>query len=341
MRISKGDYCVARQDQGKDYLFKALSDISGKTVEAVLEKDCHIPELRHTMTVAVEDVVVNLGQKPYAGKVYGFNVGSVFSGRKEHPAFGTINFFYKPDKQIVKDLWASMDQVAKRLDRLGLLFLLDDVTWEILPYSKEKYAGMCIIKKSKEENAPGKTRIQIRPEIMPSTEYPYVWYHEIGHHLHGNYVTGKKINAQWLRLFNTSIRVATVKKETSSSLLEQLMEQEDPPSAFKGQLDEDDALAFKWIIRTIGQVNALNIKDLDTLFEADMKDDIRKLWPTRTIPRKELAPIISEYATVNFRETFAESFAFYMTKKKLPDPIVKLVEKSISYGKAKSGGSNE
>lgn len=39
-------------------------------------------------------------------------------------------------------------------------------------------------------------------------------------------------------------------------------------------------------------------------------------------------------ATMNSKELFAECFAFYMTKKKLPEPIVKLMERSISYGKA-------
>lgn len=39
-------------------------------------------------------------------------------------------------------------------------------------------------------------------------------------------------------------------------------------------------------------------------------------------------------ATLNVKELFAECFAFYMTKRKLPEKVVKLLEKSISYAKA-------
>lgn len=330
MKIRKNDYFIARQEQGADFLARALEDSDGGDVEAVAEKLCHIAGQRNTLTVAKKNLKLNLGPTPHPGKVYGLDVSRLYYTKKLHDSFGQIHFFYKPDKQIVKDLWQTMDKVAKKLKKVGLEFLLDGIVWEIEPYNNEKFAGMFV--SSKNEKIPN--RIQFKPESMVATEYAYLLFHELGHNLHLTYATGKKLNAYWLRLFNTSIRVATVRKETAAQLLEQLMEQEDPPSAFKGQLSEDDALAFKWIVRTIQSVNGLGIKDLDTFFEADMKDDIRKLWPTRTIPRKELEPIVSEYATRNMRELVAESFAFHMTGKKLPEQIVKLLEKTYSYAKA-------
>lgn len=330
MRFKKGEYGIARQDQGKDYLFKALADSDAKSVEAVLEKDCHIQGMRHTMTVALSDVVLNLGTDPHPGKVYGHDVGTVHRKRLTHDKFGDVHFFYKPDKQVLADLKESMDKVAERLKRQDLMFLLDGLIFEVLPYNGEKYAGQYL--KSKNEKIP--SRVQIRPEIMPASEYAYVWYHELGHHLHLTFCPSPKLNAHWLKLYNTSIRVETVKKDKSQQLLDALMGGEERPSDFKGGLDEEDALAFKWIIRTIQQVNGLSIKELDTLFEADMRDEISKVWPLRNLPRKELAPVITEYATKNSKELLAECFAFYMTKKKLPAPVVKLLERTISYAKA-------
>jgi hypothetical protein len=331
-KISKGDYFVARQDQGKDYLAKALEDSHGKAVEAVLEKNCHIQGMRHTFTQALSDVVVVLGSNPYPGKVYGFDVGALHRKRLTHDKFGDVHFFYKPEKQVLDDLRDSMTRVATKLNKQGLGFLIDNVVYEVMPYNGSgKYAGMFI----RSKKADVQDRIQIRPEIMPASEYDYVWYHEIGHRLHLTFChSSKKLNAQWLKLFSTSIKALTIKKDKSQQLLDMLIDGQEPPSDFKRGLDEEDALAFKWIIRTIQQINGLSIKDLDTLFEAEMKDEITKVWPVRSISHKELAPIVSEYATVNFKELFAECFAFYMTKKKLPDPIVKLMEKSISYGKA-------
>lgn len=337
-KISKGDYFVARQDQGKDYLARALEDSHGKAVEALLEKNCHIKGMRHTFTQALADIVVVLGPDPYPGKVYGFDVGVVHRKRLTHKQFGDVHFFYKPEKKILDALNESMTKVASKLNKQGLGFLIDNVVYEVQPYhGTGKYAGMFI--KSKKDDV--QDRVWIRPEIMPESEYPYVWHHELGHRLHLRFCTSTKLNAQWLKLYATSIKAVTIKKDKAQQLLDLLIDGQECPSDFKRGLDEEDALAFKWLVRTIQQVNGLSLKDLDTLFEADMKDEIKKVWPVRSISHKELAPIVSEYATVNVRELFAECFAFYMTGKKLPEPIVKLLERSISYAKANKDKSTE
>jgi len=330
MKIQKGDYFIGRHEGKKTYLAKALEDGHGKSVEALLEKNSHMPGQRHTFTQALSDIVLVLGGDPWPGKVHGHDTCALHRKRLTHKDFGDVHFFYRPDKQVLADLNESMTKVAKKLNKFQLGFLIDGVVYEVLPYNKEKYAGMYI--RSKNDKVPD--RIQIRPEIMPASEYPYVWYHELGHRLHLTFCReSKKLNAQWLKLFATSIKAVAIKKDKSQQLLDLLISGEEAPSDFKRGLDEEDALAFKWLIRTIQQVNGLSIKDLDTLFEAEMKDEITKVWPVRGISHKELAPIVSEYATVNFKELFAECFAFYMTGKKLPDPITKLMERTISYGK--------
>lgn len=338
MKISKGEYFIGRHEGKKTYLAKALENSHGKAVEALLEKNCHIQGMRHTFTQPLSDVVLVLGASPFPGKVHGHDISALFTKRLTHKQFGDVMFFYRPDKQVLADLNESMTKVAKKLDKHSLGFLIDEVVYEVLPYHGEKYAGMYL--HSKKDTMPD--RIQIRPEIMPASEYCYVWLHELGHRLHLRFChASKKLNAQWLKLYATSIKAVTIKKDKSQQLLDLLIAGEEPPSDFKRGLDEEDALAFKWLIRTIQQVNGLSIKDLDTLFEADMKDEISKVWPIRSISHKELAPIVSEYATVNVRELFAECFAFYMTGKKLPDPIVRLLERSISYGKVNKDQTKE
>lgn len=329
MKISKHEYVLCREDK-KDYLVRALEDSTGD-FSAYLEHNCWLPNQRTTLTVPAKQIVLNLGPNPSPGKIYGLDVTNLYRGRKEHDDFGTINWFYKPqDKEVGKELDKAMTKVAKKLAKHKLEFLLEEIVWEVLRFHKEKYAGMYIRSKAEKVNP----RIQIRPEIMPASEYPYVLYHELGHHLHREFVTSKKLNALWLKVFSTSIKVKTIKKETSLELLTKLLDQEDLPSDFKGQLDEEDALSFKWIIRTIGSHNQLSIKELDTLWEADMKDEIKKVWPSRTISHKELAPVLTEYATKSYYELFAESFAYYMCGKDMPEALNRLIEKSISYAKA-------
>ena len=45
--------------------------------------------------------------------------------------------------------------------------------------------------------------------------------------------------------------------------------------------------------------------------------------------------MVTDYATKSYKELLAESFAYYCVGKKLPKDIVKLVERTISYTKAK------
>lgn len=333
MRIAKGDYLVIGIDS-KKHLMRALTDVSDKTFEAVSEKMCHIQALRNTATMSTRDVVLNLGPNPAPGKVYGLDVSSLFCGRKVHDDIGTIQFFYKPDKQVVADLWAAFSKVNKILGKRGLDFLLRDISWEVIPHNGEKYAGM--FTQGKGEKTP--RRIQLRPDSLPATEFTYLILHEVAHNMHFNFVTSKKLNALWIRLFNTSIKPVSVTKEMSKSLLESMLSQEDVPSAFKGQLNEEQALAFKWVTRTISQVSQISLKELDTLFEADMRDDIKALWPIRTLHHKDLAPIVTAYATKSHKELFAESMAFHLTGKKLPEPITRLVEKTISHAKSNQEG---
>lgn len=331
MTIKKHDYVIASATgNGRaPYLMKVLEASNGEVI-GVVEKMCHIQGMRLTNTEKASNVMVNLGHNPPIGKVYGVDVSSRFCGRKTHDKAGTINFFYKPSKTVCLDLWKAFDKVYVILKKRGLEFLLDDIVWEIIPYNGEKYAGRFM--KSKNEKVPD--RIQLRPEILPASEYVELILHELGHSLHFNYAKSKKLNATWVRLFNTSIKVTAIKKEVSQTLLDALMAQEDPPSAFKGQLGEDEALAYKWVLRTIQSMHSLSVKELDLLFEADMREDVRKLWPIRSITRKELAPIISQYATTNYKETLAETFAYTLVGKKLPAPIVALLDKTIAYAKA-------
>lgn len=157
----------------------------------------------------------------------------------------------------------------------------------------------------------------------------YIICHEFGHYVHANLLTQPKINATWIRLFNTSIKVKTFKKDETTALVNTMLSGEERPSDFKSNLDEDQRLVWNWVLRTIKQDHGLSIYELDTLFQAEEHDEIRRVWPSRTLHQKDLAPVISEYATVNHKETFAEAFAFHLTKRKLPSKVVELVEKSI------------
>ena len=337
MKISPKDYVVVQLENKKTAGVRVLS--SGETLSVVSIVDPHLK--KRTADVPKSSVILNLGSDPRPGKVYGVDFTNLYRGKTVVEGPGTeLNWFYKPSKEIKANVNRAFRIVYKRLKAFGLEFLLDNdfTVWEILPYTKEKYAGM--YKHPSKAEVPG--RLIIRPEKMDPSDYPYVILHELGHRLHLRYVQLPKLNAQWVRLYITSIKVSDISKETSAQLLDMLISGEVPPSGFGKTLEEDeDKRALRWLLRYISSARSLSVKDLDCLHRAEAYEELRSIWPDQDIPKKELAPIVSEYATMNVRELFAEAFALHLTKKKLPKAVVKLLEKSISVGKQEHGSSPE
>lgn len=331
MPVDKGDYVVARTEKYRKPFVMRVSSSNKKTIEGVMAKDAHIQELRKLVEIKHEDVIAVCGADPRPGKAWGADMTNLYRGRKTHDKWGDLNWFYQPKKEVSQGLMAGFDKAYKLLKKVDLHSLAgeDGVVWEILPYTKEKYAGMYI--HSNKEGVP--SRYQIRPEIMPGTEYPYVIIHEVGHRMHFEYLKSKKLNSEWIQMYRRSLAVVTISKSTCEQLQEALMSGEDPPSAFKGQLEEDLVLSYKLILKYISQIHGIGLRELDVLWEADDKDVIKDMWPTKSLSQKDLKPLVTPYATKNVRELIAESFAYHVIGKKLPKDVVKLVERSIAYAK--------
>lgn len=312
-----------------------LETVSKGIAYGMYEKDMHIKSQRKGFEIPVKDILLDLGtDTPHPGKIYGIDVAHRFHGRRAHDFFGPIAFFYKPKKNVSELLWTAFDDAAKALEKAKLPQPEDDSTiWEVCgPEPKSKWAGF-YKHSSNVEKMPH--RFSIKPESVPlnSTDVMYVILHEYAHWLHANHLTSTKLNAAWIRLFNTSIKVQVIPRAKANQLLDTMLSGNEAPSDFKTGLDEDDRLAFNWIMRSIKNDKAVSIKELDYLFETDNKEDIRSLWPSVGLNKKDLRPIVSEYATVSYKELFAETFAFYFTKRKLPEGVKALLEKTLSHAR--------
>lgn len=339
LAVAKGDYILAESPEYKEAVLMKASGSRDGVVSGVLVKFQNIPELRTVLDVQAQNVILNLGPTPMRGKVYGHDVSNLYRGSVDHEHFGRLCFMYKPDPETKKSIVRGFNLAYKKLQKFGLEQLArDNIVWEINPPGKEKYAGMYIPAKTKAKvQVPA--RIMIRPEILTAPEFPYVVLHELGHHLHSTYMRSPKLEAAWIKLFNTSIKVVPVSRADCEQMLESLVAGEERPSAFRKSLEEDQQLMFRWIIRHISQNHSVTIRELDHLFEGEELDEIRQLWPQKAVPTKELDPIISEYATKSYRETLAEAFAMHLTGTQFPKHIIKLTERTIAYAKAQFGSS--
>lgn len=330
------NYIIGRQRSatGVHLFFGKVESISKGIVYGVREKNSHIKGLRSGFEIPVRDVVTDLGTDPHPGKVYGQDVSLRFSGRKTHDFFGQVCFMYPAKSELMKKLWSAFDEAAKILTKQGLPQPENSV-WEIQSSAvKAKWAGYYKHSRKAEKDP---HRFAIRPESVPATvgDLVYVILHEYAHYLHANHTSSaQKLQARWVRMFNTSIKLQTIPRSVSERLLRDLIKGEERPSDFRGQLEEDDRNAFNWIVRAIKADHSVSLSELDLLFVADFRADIEGVWPKVTLNKKDLKPVVSEYATVNYKELYAESHAFYWVKKKLPEGVVKLVQDTISYAKA-------
>lgn len=308
-----------------------LERVSKGIAYGMYEKDSHIKSQRKGFEIPVKDILLDLGtDAPFPGKVYGIDVAHRFQGRRVHDYFGPIAYFYKPKKNVGEILWDAFDDAASILEKAKMPRPDDETCiWEVCgPEPKTKWAGF-YKHSANVEKMPH--RFSIKPESVPmnGTDVMYVIFHEYAHWLHANHLTSTKVNAAWIRLFNTSIKVQVIGKDQSNKILENMLASGEMPSNFKTGLDEKDRLAFNWIVRSIKTDKAVSIRELDYLYETGNHQEIRDLWPRVGLNKKDLRPIVSEYATVSYKELLAEAFAFYFTKRKLPEGVTALLEKTL------------
>lgn len=327
MKLNVNDYLIAQQ-AGTGFFLCRVRVV--KPLRVQLENDSHFSHLRQVIDLSTEDIILNLGPKPVPGFVYDCNLTTLYQRTIDHETMGQVHFFYKPEKEVLRKLMDTFTRVYRDLKKRRISFLVDnfDLSFEVNPYDGQKYAGMY---KSAHGEYPA--RIIVRPEKMQDSQYAYVLFHELGHHLHFACCDTDKINAAWMGLFNTSIKIKPVDAKTTKSLLESLLASDTIPSQLKRELDDDFKAAYTRILSTIRSNHVLSVKDLDVLF-ATNRELIRSVWP-QSVSVRDLEPVVSKYACVNFRELFAEAFAFYMTGTQLPKDVTRLMERTITYASHK------
>lgn len=329
-KFESGEYVIASAgDSGKNFLFK-VSGVDQGIVVGTLEKDSHVRALRKTVEVPKKDIIVNLGRDPKPGKAYDCDLTALYKGRKTHDQWGTLFWFYKPNPEVGERIVKSFDKCARILKQQRLDFTIqpESSIWEIQKYKDEKYCGMYKHSRDPQKNP---HRFIFRPEMVEPKDYAWVILHEHAHHLEREFMHSKSLRGQWVQLYNSTILVEDIDKKVCKDLLEQFLTQEALPSDFKGQLDEESALALKWILKHIKQQHKLSIKELDVLFDAGFKDDIREVWPVSGVSMNDLQPLVTDYATKSWRELWSESVSLHLTGVQLPKSVVNLVEKSLSH----------
>jgi hypothetical protein len=335
LNIKQGDIVLVAKVLDKPKLTCAKVEfIDGDNVGVLDVENMHIAQLRKGFDTKVENIIAILDPTHPS---YHNKFDAIFHKAIHNEDFGSLNWFYEPKFEVRANLEEAFKKAASALEARGLGFIIQPTTcvWEVYPYGGEKYAGY-YKRNGKPEKNPNRLAIIPEHTAYDHSYYTYIIFHELAHHLHSEFVHGRNLNAKWIDLYSTSVPARDILKPDTDRLLKALLDGEDLPSAFKGQLEEADEEAFKLILKAIKQQHKLGVKELDVLFVAEFNEQIKAVWP-ETVVANDLNPLVTEYATKNYRELFAEAFAYYMSGRELPQEVKELVEESISYAKAVGG----
>jgi hypothetical protein len=167
-------------------------------------------------------------------------------------------------------------------------------------------------------------------------------YHEFGHCVRYNGVTGKKVRLKWLIEYNRSIQpieISNAQLRTIYKYIESYADAETSLAAILREYaneEEENKLYIRGLLRWFQEVHHLGPRDLSVIWDGQDMSVFKELWPTKAIDSSKLSPVMTEYATKNVEELFAETFAFYCQKKKIPPRLTSLMEGSLQYAKAKA-----
>jgi len=324
MKADEGDYVICRSEdrKNKNYMIKVYG-VSGKNIHGVVEKDIHLKRVK--VTIKRKNILLNLGTEPKPGVLYGVDARDIFLKTITHDPWGDIHLLTKLTQPVLSSLKKALDKTAVRLDKMGFDGIYDKVCFEIRS-PRGKYAGMY---KHGGKDVPNRLQLFLKEDF--ASQMNYVIYHEAGHAIRYNYIKNPRVRSQWVKLYNTSVLVKPVEERSFRKVLKRVLESgaESMNEFIASQEKERIQKVTRTAMRYIRQVHRIQPKDVSALLQAGKHEILEYLWPKMDIDVNDLKPMISEYSTKNVEELFAESFAFYMTKKKIPGDVEKLLTKSL------------
>lgn len=311
-----GDYLIfpylSPKGKGKAMLGKVLSvkPLKVKTQPDDLMKT-------ENLTLKSSEVFCVLGSKPKQGKAFGVDTTNIYRCTKPLKYWGDLHYFIAPDKQVRNGINSAFSIVYKNLKNLGIDISNKGITFRIKALSG-KTNGMFIKLKT------GDILIDLDPSKVTISELPHVLAHEVGHYLF-NFLEAEQ-QEKWVKLYIKHIMPKTFSPKDCQRMKDFIQSYTSLKEA-KSEVDDDDKELFDTCIKFVRIASRLSFAQLDSFYQSNAQD-ILDIWP-KSISSTDYDTIISEYATKNYKELFAESFAFYVNKKELPQTVEKMMARTI------------
>ncbi|SBV38550.1 Phage protein [Phage NCTB] len=144
-----------------------------------------------------------------------------------------------------------------------------------------------------------------------------IWYRQVP----------RDIKARWSALFNKRAQVQRIEQDDLDTLADVIIEFVKQGSRFPQILKElrsenpDEHDAFKEVISYVKKIHHIDKEELEAL-ALTKPEKFKELWPTVT-DNSTFKADITEYATKNVKEFFAESLSYFLSGHSLPKDVEK------------------
>lgn len=273
-----------------------------------------------TAEISRKEILCSVGTKPTSGHVYGVDLSNIYRTSVPLDKFGILHYYCAPEKSVRKAIKSAFAIAAKQLEKQKLYTVFDkQVNYSI---RSMRNAGM-FYDGDEEKGIP--YRIELDPTRTVLEDLPHCILHEIGHFYFNQLDDDWQF--KWVNLYANYVKVERFTSKDMKALRDNFVHSGLSFVEFRKELDEPEQSYFKLVQRHLQKCFKINPKQLQGLYEENPEVVLSK-FPTSSL-KVDYETLVSEYATKNYHELFAESFAFYLEGKSLPKVISKLIVNTI------------
>lgn len=315
---AQGDLLVVKQEgKTKNKLVRVVNPDGDPLVVRV--EGSKAKNQRTTEECKIDLVVINLGnylEVPY-GTVYNCLVEPFLSSTDTD--WGPLHYYRKLEEDEKAKLKKALHRCWTKLKEAKLTGFAP-ITLE-LRHKKGSIAGSYSVPKDDSLS----DIMTIRPESFLREDLDYVVFHEAGHGIAFNLMPSQ-LQLRWIKLYTYYTKLSAL----DSKELSQIRKTLEQTGEFK-QVDKDHLDAC---LATVKANYGIRRHDLEIMLEHN--ESLEEIWPTHSLDLTDSDVPISDYATKNVDEMWAEAFAFYMVGKPLPKRVKRLVEETLAACRGKT-----
>lgn len=273
-------------------------------------------------------LLANLGQEPLPGTAYGCQIRKLHS-RTEHSFWGNISIMRSMDEVEREVLKRSLTTGLNCLKAIGLQDAVQIDNFMVMD-SKGKYAGHYLQDKRG-------YHIGLHPKEFIEEQGSYIINHELAHAIWYQ-LTGEEAKAEWVQLYTSYIDLYKAPQDEMAHVIDivsaqarHLEDYHELVVEIEGGNEMLDNLTY-----ALMDIHLLDKQDLD-LFLWSLSSKKRRRALERAVSNVvrlsgEVSSSfpVSEYASKNTREFFAESYAHYLSfPENVPEDVEELLQRTI------------